>query len=146
MTPGNQLQINCDGGSRGNPGPGACAFVVKQNGLHIYKQGQYLGIVTNNQAEYSGVIYAFKWLLSHSDTISFNLVIFYLDSQLVVNQLIGKFKIKNQQIAKRVLEIKSFEKEYINKTGFKILYYHIPRNLNAEADLLVNQTLDSISS
>ena len=62
----NALTIHSDGGARGNPGPGACAFIVEQNGRVVTKGSKYLGKVTNNFAEYSGVLLALDWLLNKS--------------------------------------------------------------------------------
>ena len=59
------LSIYCDGGARGNPGPAASAFIVKDSSGHeIFKQGFYLGVTTNNQAEYTAVIKALEWLIA----------------------------------------------------------------------------------
>ena len=69
-----EVQIYCDGGARGNPGPGACAFVVMQDKTIVYKEAKYLGKVTNNVAEYNGVINALQWL---QDNNRFSLIQFY---------------------------------------------------------------------
>ena len=61
-----QILIHTDGGSRGNPGPAACAFVVEKADREIFKSSKYLGHQTNNHAEYSGVILALNWLVSQS--------------------------------------------------------------------------------
>lgn len=134
------LNIFTDGGSRGNPGPAACAFVVKnKTGKIIYQEGKFLGKTTNNLAEYEGVILAFDWLVKNlNDLLSIKKVNLYLDSKLIVNQLMGLYKIKNSKIREKVFLIKIKEKE-INK---KIYYYFIPREKNLQADRLVNETMD----
>lgn len=133
------LRVFCDGGARGNPGPAASAFVaIDEYGRLIHQQGFYLGVTTNNQAEYQAVIEALRWLsTTNHELLTVN---FYLDSQLVVNQLKGEFKIKNQ-----VLKMKKGEVEnLLDQLGqLKIINFSfVPREQNSAADLLVNQTLD----
>ncbi len=135
-----QLSIYCDGGARGNPGPAACAFVAtSENGQLIHQQGFYLGVATNNQAEYRAVIESLKWLSTlKQESIIVN---FYLDSQLVVNQINGNYKIKNVILEKLNSQIKKMIIE--NKIKIEKIVY-IPRVKNFAADSLVNQTLNKI--
>lgn len=129
------IVIHCDGASRGNPGNAAAAFVVLQEGKVVYKSGKKLGLATNNQAEYCAVIEALNWLTRNNMTeIS---VKFILDSQLVVNQLKGNYKIKNQVLLKLALEVKKLENLF-SKTE----YVNVSREKNKIADTLVNQILD----
>ena len=132
------IVIFSDGGSRGNPGPAACAFTVFDNKKLIYKDSKYLGIATNNTAEYSAVILALKWLISEGVARSID---FNLDSELVVRQLTGVYKIKNKDIMKYVLEIKELQR--IN--NLEIVWTHVPREKNKIADKLVNEKLDESS-
>lgn len=131
------LNIYCDGGSRGNPGPAASAFVVQTiSGKQIFQLGRYLGIATNNQAEYDAVLSALNWLSINNPQSE---VVFYLDSLLVVSQLTGKYKIKNPDLKIKNLEIKHL----ISNFKLKILnFVYVPRTKNFSADLLVNKTLD----
>ncbi len=133
------MKIYCDGGSRGNPGPGASAFVVyNDQGEKLYEQGVYLGISTNNQAEYEAVILALKHIRDKQYAISN--IDFYLDSLLVVNQLKGLYKIKDEKLQSKKNEIDTI----IKNLKLKIEnWHHIPRELNSKADYLVNQTLDA---
>ncbi len=134
----NNIKIYCDGGSRGNPGASASAFIVySEDGKIVYSQSVYLGIATNNIAEYKGVILALEWLLAQVDIKV--PVPFYLDSQLIVNQLNGVYKIKEPKLLILAGIIKNLEKSLTCKISFK----HIFRNENKDADLLVNQTLDA---
>lgn len=137
----NDLTINCDGGARGNPGPSASAFVVKDtNQQIIHEQGFYIGNTTNNQAEYHAVVEALKYLAKNHPTARLT---FYLDSQLVVNQINGTFKVKDPNIKIKYDTVQRIIKESnlnINK------FEYIPRAQNSRADFLVNQTLDSNSS
>lgn len=132
-----KLTIYTDGGARGNPGPAASAYVVYDESRHIlHKSANYLGINTNNQAEYDGVLQAFEWLVEQNFDEPLE-VVFIIDSQLVVNQLLGKFKIKNEGIAVKIMEIKKLE----NKIS-KVDYQHVLRDKNTVADALVNECLD----
>ena len=132
------LLLHSDGGSRGNPGPAASAFVVEKNGKIIFSQSKYLGVQTNNVAEYFGVNLALKWLKKYSDLNEVDKVIFYLDSLLVTNQLNGIYKIKSESLRKYYLVIKELEK----KIKSEITYKHVYREKNTMADLLVNKCLD----
>lgn len=133
---GKLLRVYCDGGARGNPGPAASAFIaVSPDGKILVKKGVLIGETTNNVAEYTAVVFALEWLL---DSRYSGEVIFFLDSQLVVNQMTGKFKIKNKNLLGIALKIKSLEK----KSKGKIFYKNIPREQNKITDLLVNKTLD----
>lgn len=129
------MQINCDGGSRGNPGHAAYGFVVKKDGKIIKEGHDYIGIATNNFAEYTALIEALKWLVANApgENLEFN-----LDSQLVVSQLTGLYKVKNTDIKVLVSKVKELEVNFKN-----ISYKHIPREKNKEADALVNYALDS---
>lgn len=128
------IEIYCDGGARGNPGPAAYGFVVKVDGKTIKQQGKTLGIATNNFAEYTAVIAALKWLAQ--DYPEQNLT-FFLDSKLVVSQLSGLYKVKSASIRESVFEVKTLE----NLFG-QVKYNYIPREKNKEADRMVNLALD----
>lgn len=131
------IKIYCDGGARGNPGPGAAAFVAtNQDGKVIDKSGVFLGVTTNNQAEYNGVLLAFSFLKNLKEEPK--KVNFFLDSELITNQLAGRYKIKDKKLQMLAVRIKNIEKEL----GAKINYTHIPRSQNKLADLMVNKTLD----
>lgn len=132
------LKIFSDGGSRGNPGPAACAFVVENKGKLIFSQSKFLGKQTNNVAEYYAVIIALKWLMKYLKNNKLPQIDFYLDSLLITNQLKGKFKIKNENLRNLFFTIKDLEKNIKSK----INYSHVYREKNKMADFLVNQCLD----
>jgi ribonuclease HI len=135
-----QYKIHCDGGARGNPGPAASAFVViDEKGRSIFAKGFYLGIATNNEAEYQAVYCAMLWLSKNLPDAT--LVTFVLDSQLVVNQLKGVYKIKEKRLLEWAVKIKALEK----LSTIKITYVNVPRSENKIADTLVNSTLDKES-
>lgn len=157
--------IYCDGGARGNPGPAATGFAIKdESGKLIYKQSKTIGHATNNIAEYKAIIQALSWLKDYLDTIpkvSVSADIF-LDSKLVTSQLNGDFKIKNQSLQKQAIKIRELEEimgfivksikgETANQSLFSknqniISYNLIPREKNSLADSLVNQALDNQNS
>ena len=132
-----KLKIFTDGGARGNPGPGAGAFVAfdEENKI-LERQGIFLGVTTNNQAEYNGVLLAFNFLRNLKEKPE--VVNFFLDSELITNQLLGRYKIKDQKLQTLVVKIKILEKE----VGSKINYSYIPRSQNKLADFVVNHTID----
>lgn len=132
-----RLKIYTDGGSRGNPGPSGIGVAVKnEKGETVFQKGEFIGQATNNQAEYQALIYALDWLEKNSKRIE--KVDFFLDSKLVVCQMKGEFKIKSPAI--RPLWIKA--KQIESRLDIQIDYHSIPRELNAEADGLLNQALD----
>ncbi|HLC64174.1 MAG TPA: ribonuclease HI family protein [Patescibacteria group bacterium] len=129
-----KLKIFSDGGARGNPGPAACGVVIKDEaGRLISEHSKYLGKATNNQAEYQGVILG----LAEASKLRAKEVIFYLDSQLVVNQLNQDYKVKNLEIQSLFVRIWNLSQQFK-----KVTYKHVSRELNKAADRLVNQELD----
>ncbi|MFY9228388.1 MAG: reverse transcriptase-like protein [Candidatus Microsaccharimonas sp.] len=128
------ITIFSDGGSRGNPGPSAAGFVILNANQEVIEQGgEYLGITTNNQAEYHGV----RIGLEKAIELKYKRVDFKIDSMLVVNQMRGFYKIKNRElwpIHERIRELmKSFD---------KVTFTHVLREFNQLADGMVNKTLD----
>lgn len=134
-----KLIVNTDGGARGNPGPAASAFVVKDEaGRVIAKKAFYLGDATNNVAEYTAVIKALEYLKEHNESATE--IEFYLDSNLVVQQLNRKFKIKSEPLKLLADEILSLSSQ-LSTTSFS----YVPRENNHEADKLVNECLDNVA-
>lgn len=128
------VEVFCDGGSRGNPGPSAYGFVVLKE-KNVIKEGSgYLGIETNNFAEYTALIKALEWL---SENCPQQVIAAMMDSQLVVSQLSGTYKIKSPKIRALVFKVRQLEPNFI-----KVSYLHIPREKNQHADSLVNRALD----
>jgi len=134
-----KLQIFADGGARGNPGPAAAGFVAKDSAGKVrLLRGKYLGKATNNTAEYQGVILAFEELLKSIDTDPRKTSLrFNLDSNLVVNQLNGIFKVKDSKIREFVVKIRELETQFS-----EVSYNYISRDKNTDADRIVNETLD----
>lgn len=127
--------IYSDGGSRGNPGPSAAGYVIK-NGQDrlMYEGGAYLGITTNNQAEYHGV----RLGLEKAKELGVRTVDYYIDSMLVVNQLNGQYVIRNREL----WPIHERIKELIGQFD-KVTFRHIKREFNQQADGMVNKILDA---
>ena len=132
-----QVFLYADGGSRGNPGPSAAGFVIEdREGNVLVSWNKYLGITTNNQAEYHGLIAALEWC--RDQHIKF--VDVRLDSLLVVNQMKGIFKVKNRDLWTLYETAKTLKDSFSH-----ITFSHVPRELNTRADAEVNKALDSIS-
>jgi len=129
-----EIKLFADGGSRGNPGPSASGFVLyDMSGNILLRHGVYLGITTNNQAEYLALKFGLEEALKRQARI----VHVHLDSLLVVNQMTGKFKIKNRDLWPIHAAIKDLVAKFEQVT-----FVHVPRALNKEADAVVNETLD----
>ncbi|TRZ82386.1 reverse transcriptase-like protein [bacterium] len=129
------LNVYTDGGSRGNPGPSAIGIVFKnEEGETIWEQNKDIGRATNNEAEYSALIYAMK----HINRYHPEKVCFYSDSELMIRQMKGEYKIKNSGIQKLFLE--AWNRKIDMKS--KIEFIQIPREQNKEADALLNKILD----
>ena len=128
------IEVYCDGGSRGNPGPAAFGYVVMRERKVIKEGYGYIGIATNNVAEYTAVIEALSWLEKHFPKVD---LVINLDSKLAVSQLTGIYKVKDSKIRDLVFSIRMLA----NSFG-QIIFRHIPRELNREADKLVNRALD----
>ncbi|QQS39053.1 ribonuclease HI family protein [Candidatus Woesebacteria bacterium] len=133
------IEIFGDGGSRGNPGPAASAFVVLKNGIEIYNQSKYLGETTNNVAEYNSVLMALEWIKAdRKEIINSEKIYFKLDSELITKQILGIYKIKSEHLItlhqKVITLLQDIDKE--------IVFSSVPRLLNKTADSLVNRELD----
>jgi ribonuclease HI len=133
-----KLIIYTDGGARRNPGPAAIGVVICNEKNEIIKKfSKFIGRATNNQAEYQAVIYA----LEKAKQMKAEETNFYLDSELVVQQLNRKYKIKDKDLATLFIKIWNLSQ------NFKAInFFYIPREKNKEADRLVNQVLKRIKS
>ncbi|MFI5270730.1 MAG: reverse transcriptase-like protein [Candidatus Saccharimonadales bacterium] len=129
-----EVKVFTDGGSRGNPGPSASGFVILDMEDNILvDKGVYLGVTTNNQAEYM----ALKLAMEECIHMGVKEAQVYLDSLLVVNQLKGIFKVKNRDLWPIHDAINQMAKKFR-----KISYSHVPREFNKLADAAVNRALD----
>jgi ribonuclease HI len=136
-----EIYIYADGGSRGNPGPSASGVVILDKNKKVIKKfGEYLGEKTNNFAEYMALILALKKVkqVLGKDKISQIKINVFMDSELVVKQFLGQYKIQEPELQKLFIEVWNL------KTDFgEIKFNHIPREKNKRADELVNETLDA---
>lgn len=130
-----EVKLFGDGGSRGNPGPSASGYVIMDMEGHIiFEAGVYLGITTNNQAEYQ----ALKFGLEQAKKMGARIVHAHMDSLLVINQMKGIFKVKNRDLWPIFEAIKTLIKDFE-----KVNFTHVPRELNKLADAEVNKCLDA---
>jgi len=129
-----KLIIYTDGGARGNPGPaGIGVLILNDQSEKLAEISEFIGEATNNQAEYRAVLKAIKKAGEYTD----NELHFYLDSELVVRQLSGEYRVKNKDLAPMFVKI------YNETLGFKkVKFSHIPREKNKEADRLANLAMD----
>lgn len=138
-----KIYINTDGGSRGNPGPAGIGVVFyDENGTEIHSCKEAIGVATNNQAEYRAIIKAIevlvksKWFITNNNADSE--VVCRLDSQLVVEQINGNYKVKNEGISVLLDNFNNIKKEIV----LPIKFVYVPREENKRADKLVNEALD----
>lgn len=134
---GGTLHLFTDGGSRGNPGQAAIGCVLEDPsaGKVLRDHCERIGIVTNNVAEYQALIAGLK-LAKHYRP---NRLICHLDSELVVRQLNGEYRVRVSSLQPLVEEIKELAQEFSN-----VSFVHIPREDNHKADALVNRALDTL--
>lgn len=132
---GKHLVINTDGGARGNPGPAGIGVIIKTaTGELLYEYGGYIGEATNNVAEYKALIKA----LEESKNLGGSDLKIQMDSELIVKQMQGVYKVKEptlQKLAQEVLKLlKQFTKHH---------FVHVRREFNKEADAKVNEAIDA---
>jgi ribonuclease HI len=126
--------VYADGGSRGNPGPSASGYALyDDHGTLLISRGSYLGITTNNQAEYT----ALKLALEEAKVLGARKVDAYMDSMLVINQMRGIFKVKNRDLWPIHDAVKELCKQFE-----RVTFTQVPRELNKLADAAVNEALD----
>jgi ribonuclease HI len=131
-----KIVVYTDGGARGNPGPAGAGVVIQKDGATIAEVKQYLGEMrTNNWAEYEAVVIALGKLLEMN--LRDSALEFRLDSQLVVEQLKGNWKIKEPGLKQQAAEVRGLLKDFGSVT-----FTYVPRAQNKEADRLVNEALD----
>lgn len=136
------LQVNTDGGSRGNPGKSAIGVYATSGGQIVFTVSKYIGITTNNVAEYTAVLEALLYL-SKNDLVIDNLN-FVLDSELIVKQIIGVYKVKQEHLALLKNQIQELLSNLKKDNKVKnVNFSNVLREKNKEADKLVNLALDS---
>jgi len=128
--------LRCDGGSRGNPGPGASGYVlIDPAGKEVESRGEFLGPVTNNVAEYRALLAG----LEAATRLSARPLEIRMDSELVVRQMTGEYRVKNQGLK----ALHAAACRAASALG-AVRFVAVPREENAQADRLVNETLDRV--
>jgi Ribonuclease HI len=138
MTHQDILTCYTDGASRGNPGPAAYAYLILSGDKIIEETSEYIGVTTNNVAEYQGVIAALTTAAKHTGRT----VVLYSDSELVIKQINGQYRVRKEHLTglhQKVIDlVRNFE---------KVHFYSVPRGnvYIRKVDGLCNLALDSIS-
>lgn len=130
------IYTNSDGGARGNPGPGAIGVIVRKDGEILTKYSGTIGkFVTNNIAEYEALIKALELASQHTDKE----VTCFLDSELVVKQLLGEYRVRNKKLLELFLKVQKLQENFE-----KIIYKHVSRwdKFQQIVDGLLNAELD----
>ena len=130
-----KVRLSTDGGARGNPGPAAYGYVLEgEDGAVLAAHGETIGIATNNVAEYSALIAglekALELAVSEVDVVS--------DSELMVKQMTGEYRVKNEALRELSLRAGRLERQFDS-----VSYRAVRREHNELADRLVNEALDS---
>lgn len=129
--------LRTDGGSRGNPGPAGAGFVVEADGQVVCRGGKYIASATNNIAEYE----AFIWGLENVVALGYTEVEVYSDSELLVKQINGQYRVKNDGLKplfiRALSQLRSFAK-------FKVT--HVRREMNEAADAMANEAMDACAT
>src|SRR5438105_9192369 len=133
---GREVTVSFDGASRGNPGRAAIGVVVLENGIPIREIGETIGVTTNNVAEYRALLRG----LEEAAALGARAVRIQSDSELVVRQLSGQYKVRSPTLAplhrQALARMRQFE---------RVSVVHVPREQNEDADALANQALDAAS-
>ena len=133
--PGRRLIVNCDGAARGNPGPAGIGVVVADGrGRTLAEIAEGIGPATNNVAEYRAAIAGLEAAAEHGARV----VLVRSDSRLLVEQLSGRFRVKNPRLVRLHEEARALIKRFDEVT-----FEHVPRELNLEADRLANEGIDA---
>ncbi len=133
-----EIKIYTDGGAINNPGRAAIAFLIYGDGKMLQQFSAQIGINTNNFAEYSALLKALDWVKKNNKEVVPRITVFS-DSNLMINQLNGMFKVKNTAIREFIFKIRSLEQEI----NIPIVYQYIPREKNSLADSLVKKALQN---
>jgi len=131
------LMVFSDGGARGNPGPAAIAFIIQsETGQTVTTNSRYVGVCTNNQAEYKALLAALETVAA----LKTETVTCHLDSELVVKQLSGEYRVKNKELKQLWQKVQEIKKQFSEAK-----FVNVPRSHRViqKVDKLVNLTLDA---
>jgi ribonuclease HI len=129
------LTIHTDGASRGNPGAAAYAYTIEQEGQDPIEEAGCLGMLTNNQAEYTALVRALEHALRLGPE---HRILLHSDSELMVKQMRGEYRVKNEELR----DLYEQAKELASRFTGGVTYRHVRRELNSRADALCNEVLD----
>lgn len=129
------IEIFTDGGSRNNPGDAGLGAYIVRDGIVLAELSEYLGKQTNNFAEYTAVIRALEWCVENG--LSGEVLSCKMDSKLVVEQVQGRWKVKEPTLRPLVARVQELAAQFPTVT-----FAHIPREQNKEADRLANDAMD----
>lgn len=133
--PAKRLILRTDGASRGNPGPAAAGVVIEDEAGRLIARGKrFLGHMTNNQAEYRALILGLRAIAAYHPSS----VTVYLDSELVVNQMMGRYRVRDETL-RPLYDDAQGEARKLRGVRFA----HVPRAQNHLADQLANEALDA---
>jgi len=130
-----------DGASRGNPGPGGVGIVLKdESGKILLKEKKFLGNVTNNVAEYTALLECLNHVkgLARTTGMSCTSLALHSDSELMVRQMNGEYKVKDAALKR----LHDQARDFLSSSGFEFSITHVPREENREADALANESID----
>lgn len=128
--------VYTDGGSRNNPGEAAIGAVIMKDGEIVHEISERIGIATNNVAEYVALVHALEYLVAHNNAQEPAQI--RLDSKLVVEQVLGHWKVKEMTLKPYVVQAQSLLQQLST-----VSLEHVPREQNTHADMLVNRALDA---
>jgi len=129
----NEHVLYTDGGSRGNPGPAGIGFVINSGLTRSCHGGAFIGEATNNEAEYKALI----WGLENARQLHIEKLRVYADSELLINQLKGEYKVKSATLRPLFLEALTLARKFESCE-----FIHVYRENNQEADSLANEAMD----
>lgn len=131
---GYRLRVYSDGAARGNPGPaGAGAVLVDPSGHVVDRIGKFLGVQTNNYAEYMGLLIGLK----RARALGVQEVEAFADSELMIRQLGGRYQVKSPSLRPLYEEAVKLLNDFS-----RVKLVHVPRNMNADADEMSNRAID----
>jgi len=129
------LTIHTDGASRGNPGEAACAYVISRSGHPVIEVAERLGLMTNNQAEYTALVRALEHALELGPAHNLRV---HSDSELMVKQMKGEYRVKNEELRELYDEARGLVRQFQGTVTFQ----HVRRGQNSQPDALCNEVLD----
>lgn len=129
--------LRSDGGARGNPGPAGVGFVIEVDDEIVCRAGRYLGTATNNVAEYEALI----WGLENVSALGYRQVSVFADSELVVKQLTGAYRVKNAALKPLFVRAMALLRGF---NSYDVA--HVRREMNHHADEMANAAMDARST